>query len=543
MAGFTNKQLQTAFKAAGVNTTDSQLNSARAKVGSGGGSSTPAVNPTGPLANGASMSLNDFGSFVNQMGIATPNWSPSGGLNKQGQALLDASKIGTQAPTLPPKPMANINPAGYMADYTNNLLQAQNAQDTQTGEANQAQDVGTVLSQYLGQPERTDRQAIEKQAGVNQLAQQTRDTEAQINMINANNQAAIMQVRNQSSLEGGTIGILSSREDALNRSAATKLLPLTALYQAQIGNLNAAKEQVNTYIADENAYQERVYRYKKDVWSAVSEYANAQQKRQWDLQDQQLQMNLTNTKELNSVKGQMFNAAMEAGQSTLAQSIWKSTTLDEVYQKASGLQISRGDSVTAPIIKSINGQDMQWNPSTGTWENPSGSSTTSTGNLRLAQAQGNIQLVDSVLNNPALTSSVGPTMFSRIRGKGLYALTGQTQDFTSSVQQLTSQLSLDSLIRAKANGATFGALSEGELKLLSASASKIDSWAKKDGDGNYKAFNVSEKAFKQELDRINNLAKLDYLLKGGSPQDINVQVLPDGTYWTKNNDGTLTELQ
>ena len=315
---------------------------------SGGGSNSSKSTQT--IAPYQGTDTAGFINYLAQNNILTDN-SATGISNAN--RVVNAAAIGTQQVPLTPKPLSNINPAGYMADYTNNLLQAQ--QQTQE-QPQQQNDVGAVLSQYLDQPQRTDRQAIEEQAGVNQLAQQTRDTEAQINMINANNQAAIQAIRNQSAMEGGTVGILSAREDALNRSAATKLLPLTALYQAQIGNLNAAKEQVNTYIADENAYQERLYNWKKSIADKVYDQMTTQQKRQWDIQDQNLQMNLAQTKELNSVKGEMFSAAINSGQTDLARSIWNSTSIDEVYQKAANIQggAAGGGLTPAQINSTVN---------------------------------------------------------------------------------------------------------------------------------------------------------------------------------------------
>ncbi len=68
---------------------------------------------------------------------------------------------------------------------------------------------------------------------------------------------------------------------------------------------------------------------------------------------------------------------------------------------------------------------------------------------------------------------------------------------------MRSQLNLDTLIQAKSQGATFGALSDNELRMLASAATKMGTWAKKDGDGNVIGYNVGEKTFKKELDNIN----------------------------------------
>ncbi len=160
--------------------------------------------------------------------------------------------------------------------------------------------------------------------------------------------------------------------------------------------------------------------------------------------------------------------------------------------------------------------------------------------LQQASAQSNIGLISNLTADKYLTSAVGPNPFARASFSN--AITGGKTNFIAGIEQLRSQLTLDSLINAKAKGATFGALSEGELKTLQASASKLATWAMVDKDGNVTGYKASEGDFKRELDKINNFAKLDFILKGGDPTVIDVIVMPNGKYVTKNSDGTLTEL-
>lgn len=163
--------------------------------------------------------------------------------------------------------------------------------------------------------------------------------------------------------------------------------------------------------------------------------------------------------------------------------------------------------------------------------------------LAMAQSSYTVSQVSDLAKNPALAGAVGPNIFARSGGGGLDQLTGAKQNFIGSVEQLRQQLTLDSLVNAKANGATFGALSEGELKLLSQSATKLDTWAIKGSDGKVTGYNANEADFKKELDKVNNFTKLDYILKGGDPASVDAKKLPDGTIWTQNSDGSFTQLQ
>lgn len=164
-----------------------------------------------------------------------------------------------------------------------------------------------------------------------------------------------------------------------------------------------------------------------------------------------------------------------------------------------------------------------------------------------ALAKSNIELISNLTRAKGLNNAVGPSGLTR--SKSLFGVplswdraTGAEQDFIAGVEQLRSQLNLDTLIEAKKKGATFGALSDQELQVLSNAATKIGQWAIKNKEGKVTGYSANEKDFRKELDKINNFAKLDYIGKGGKPEDVGVQIMPDGTYWTQNSDGQLTQL-
>ena len=219
--------------------------------------------------------------------------------------------------------------------------------------------------------------------------------------------------------------------------------------------------------------------------------------------------------------------------------------------------------------------------------------TASVGEKATAMAKSNIDTLDVLVKSPAINSVVGPSAFSRAAGTtggvlGRFAagalggatagaaggalfggigafpgaiaggliggttlalqgtgdkLTGERSNLIAGIEQVRSQLTLDELVNAKARGATFGALSEGELGLLASSGSKLSTWAKTDKDGNVIGYNTTEVNIRKELDKINNFQKLDYLLKGGSPDTVGVFTTPDGHYDVQNSDGSITRLR
>lgn len=157
--------------------------------------------------------------------------------------------------------------------------------------------------------------------------------------------------------------------------------------------------------------------------------------------------------------------------------------------------------------------------------------------------------VSDVLNNPAIKSVVGTSFLSRAAGGtsgvlgrfgagaaagGLAGsflgpvgaavgalvggtalasqgvsdkLTGKRQSFVAGVEQLVSQEFLDSLISAKAKGATFGALTLPEQQALTQAATKIGTWRITDDKGRVLGYNASESDVKKELQTIQDSAR------------------------------------
>jgi len=133
-----------------------------------------------------------------------------------------------------------------------------------------------------------------------------------------------------------------------------------------------------------------------------------------------------------------------------------------------------------------------------------------------------ISEIDNLLKGDSgILSAVGTIDRGALSGLGaVEGFQGKTQNFIAGVEQLVKEMTLDKLINAKAQGATFGALSEGELKLLSDSASKIGTWAVKDDKGNITGYNVDEGSFKKELQKIQDGLKLDKAISLGKQSGV-----------------------
>ena len=129
--------------------------------------------------------------------------------------------------------------------------------------------------------------------------------------------------------------------------------------------------------------------------------------------------------------------------------------------------------------------------------------------------------------------------------QGYSQLSGSEQNFIGNVSQIVGQLTVDKLAQAKSSGVTFGALSDGERGLVAESASTIKSFEIREGgkpEGKVIGYNASQKSMQMELNKINNFKRLDFIISGGTPESVGVQILADGSYQFKNPDGSISIL-
>jgi hypothetical protein len=144
-----------------------------------------------------------------------------------------------------------------------------------------------------------------------------------------------------------------------------------------------------------------------------------------------------------------------------------------------------------------------------------------------------VKQINRAQQSPYKSMAVGPNQFSRDEG-GLKSLfygnklkqvqdffTGGKQDFVADIKNLTSKETLDNLIGIKQAGGTFGSLTEKELQMLIDSATKIGNWERTDEKGNT-YYNVGEKFFDEELNKLKTLANKAIAGAGGQPVGENV---------------------
>lgn len=375
--------------------------------------------------------------------------------------------------------------------------------------------------------------------------------------------------------EGQFGGARNAVIEDYTRKATSELADLAIQAQAAQGLVDSARQTIKDTIEAQFApIEDRIARRIQYAQLASNDLTESEKYKLDELN----RKDETNQKEVSTYATNLANTVFENGAPVgvrtkifniagdyAAGKITKEQAQTKMSEAAGNYGVKATTSTEkAPTVQKINGVDMQWNPTSGKWETISttNASGTSASTMPLAQSKANVDQITELSGN-IVSSAVGTSPFTRSQpgfwtnlGKiativgapqailGTYQrLTGEQQNFIAGVEQLRSNLNLDTLINAKARGATFGALSDQELQVLSNAATKLGSWAVKNSDGQTVGYNTTQANLKKELDKINNFAKLDYIIKGGDPMDVNAQMQSDGSVWVKNSDGTLTQIK
>jgi hypothetical protein len=289
------------------------------KVTSGGGGSTsPTFNTaTGPqtqeqfinqLASMGILKNNTTSGITEANRVATANYNPATGLYDKLTGPVNVADLTTPItpiPTVPqPKletpPMPQITPVATVS-----------AEETLRKEREQTN--ADLLKSYadLETPSlEAERIKMERQAGIEKKQKVVNDLTSQLNTIVAQQQADILAARNQSSAEGGTAGILSAREDAINRSAAIKALPIQALLASAQQDLETANERLNTLFDLRSKDIENKYNRDLKVIETNYNFATAEQKIKLDdlreVKKQAYDKNQGNTEYLRSLSAKFL---------------------------------------------------------------------------------------------------------------------------------------------------------------------------------------------------------------------------------------------
>lgn len=404
-------------------------------------------------------------------------------------------------------------------------------------------------------------------------------TEREAALAETNNKIAQRQTRFRREMRafeqdaekrGFARGFVQAERQKMEADATAELADLYIIQNAQQGNVEAARDYVDTAV--NNRYRSieiELAQRKSAIEELLPTLEGEQRERAQKLQIAlgERERNLASEKEdaklLQNVKLDAIRMAqLNGAPASIVDAINRASTPEEVLstggryasvdmleraiksEQLASLRTKKEALRPTSVIDQA-GRKMLIDTQTGQVIRDFGVTSQDAGELQLLVNEQAVKQVDDLRSHKGLNSSVGPTVLGRIAIGDIF---GAKDDFIAGVDNLTKDLTLDNLIQAKEQGATFGALSNAELQLLAESATKINNWrfGERGPDGSVietDGYDASQKDFLAELDRIAYFRALDAYKKGSTAQNIGLVETPDGKTWFKNSDGSVTEIK
>lgn len=375
------------------------------------------------------------------------------------------------------------------------------------------------IAQYL-KPE-TDQfsnafNKIEKESGINNYRKDVNNYSNQLNAITSSRDAEILKLEGQG--RGQTQGFIGGEQARINREAAIVALPVQAQLAAAQGNLELAQSRVNTLFQIKSQDISAQNSYKTNLANSVMQYANAAQQNILNAKLGDIQKQEAAQQQAIQDAKQIALQAIEYGQSSLASRIMgldpKSPTYAADVRNVMA-QLRKPVAATAPkapTLQNFGTSDApiwkEYDYNTGTWKSVDGV-TSSTNQVERNKTIADelatkITNIGNLKRHKGLNSAVGAVGLGRV---GFTDAFGAKDEFIGKVEQLVSKEFLDTLISAKAEGATFGALTKPEQDALTNAATAIGQWRMTDKEtGKTTGYDIDETSFKNELSTLLTLA-------------------------------------
>lgn len=499
-----------------------------------------------------------------------PNITPEGEKAKASIAAARAKRNGIQptvsaseianppASVTPPVPTVNTNTGATTSNLVGNV--ATNTQgfiQAQSEEAAKAKEMATLLgTQEFNAAD--ERQGLTDQYGV--TGNLSRLTDIQTQLTNANTESGVTKTRIQGA-DGQTLGQAQREVTQEDRENAVRTAGLAAEAAVLQGSIETASTLINNAMTDfysdrtlknQNMIQQLEYfsgiadeQTKQLLGKEQRKYEEDQKKveRVQTTVDSALKSGAASSKEIGMLTNPKTTDEERLALAQLIQARGAKEERDmDLTLKATQLAKLREPVIATreTSVVDVGGNKQLVDTQTGEVIATFGADV-STNEVNQAKDISFVNTLDTLKNHPGMAKAVGTSGLARWTPFSADTMSGQVSDFVGSIENVIKQLTLNTFAEAKAKGITFGAGSEGEWKLIGESATKIAQWRREREDGSL-YYDTSEANMNKELDTLSNFAKIDSLKKGIAPTDIGVVQQTDGTYWTKNSDGTYTQL-
>jgi hypothetical protein len=492
----------------------------------------------------------------------TTNINQVGGMNTQGviqnsvnqtppsvQAVITPESLQPQAPiNLPPTAPAQAPTVDQNVAFFSNLQNQRSAEEARLAQEVQAgtQDISRLISSLGGAG--NEQLALEQQR-VNPIADQLKTVEGTLGTQLAEYRAIQSQFDKQSAdveanagRRGITTRMLTAQQGAIERAKLAELNAKAAdinITQAEAlalqGKLDLAQTQVNRAIDLKYKQIENEIEVKKFNLSLISDSLTKAEKKRAEALNFALNKEEERVRELKDIQKTILNNAMasNAPQSVLS-AISNASTPEQVLQAGRGFLQNPAEKLSMEIQRA---QLNKLRAEAGAIANKPAieKAEKEAANMqRLPAIKQELNLINEILGNErGLQVTANTTRFGRFIDRNRPAITrqvdgrfvttgGRNENLAAeaavigTVDTLLSTGTLNALIDAKNRGATFGALSDAELDKISASYSKLSSWAIRDKDtGKITGFKATPDLVKAELQKLGNDAQNLYKSFGG----------------------------
>lgn len=341
----------------------------------------------------------------------------------------------------------------------------------------------------------------EQDAGIPQLRTDLTDITNQITQTSLDFRREREKIQ---TTPGLTVGQVNARLADVSRKQASQLADLEVIRQARSNTLtnveSTVQRKLDLEFADENARIDNLKFLYGEIKGDLTKAEDRQFQKDLKREEAKLDFKKSEYTQLQTEKINLIRNAQAngAGNSVLS-AIMQAGSIEDAYRSAGRFGISLADQIQqADLRKKLADLGVEQDVVTAAEDTVN-----------------QINIINDALNNKAgLNAASGGGGLGRI---GLFRA-GKKADFGATVEQLVSGLTLDNLISAKKNGATFGALSEGELKILAASASRLGGYMRKRKNGDV-YFKANQKDVEKELQKIKDFAIKDFEKRTGVPYE------------------------
>ena len=288
-------------------------------------------------------------------------------------------------------------------------------------------------------------------------------------------------VQNQIMDEEGRIipkAFVTGRQAIIQQRGAADIASLGALLDAKNGMLSNAQEKLNQSLQISQAVQKAEVGEKQARITLLKEITGVSQ----DEEQKEVDKLQAEAKKFEEERDAISSIALQAMQSGAGadeiQRITQSKSEDEAIGNATSLgKIAELDLQIKRQTIAKNNIAMQVAQAEKLQQ-----SSPVQAEAKRASSKATLDLVTGMIGNPVgIQSSVGTTILGRVSNPFFLA---DSTKFRANAKTLTAKDTLNSLIDVKSQGATFGALSDGERQLVAQAANELAGFAIYDNVGN-----------------------------------------------------------